>query len=192
MQKAHALPLDIRVYLVDAKEGITEEMRERLWQFMDEETRARILQKKLGNTDSLIADALRQYAIFDAFGIAPSQQKVRRTERGKPYLEGYRDVFFNYSHSGGVILLAAARREIGVDVQEIKPYTDSAAKRLFTEEERTWLASEQDKEEAFFRLWTKHEAAAKLYGTGLFHPHPDEGFYYTERYKQYMLTFAWL
>lgn len=92
-------------------------------------------------------------------------------EQGKPALaEG--DLEFNVSHAFGVALIGFARgREIGVDVELIRPLTDvkAVARRSFSDAEfEVWTAvAEPQKMRAFFNCWTRKEAYIKATGQGL-------------------------
>jgi len=82
------------------------------------------------------------------------------------------DVTFNVSHSGGIALLAfARRREIGVDVEQVRSNFDveAIARRFFSAHEQEQLAAlaNEEKFEAFFRCWTRKEAYIKAVGEGL-------------------------
>jgi 4'-phosphopantetheinyl transferase len=85
-------------------------------------------------------------------------------KNGKPYLNGS-DIFFNISHSGDYVVLAVAGREVGVDIEKIAPYSEAVSARCFTPEEREWVSRAGDN--AFFRVWTAKESAAKAIGLGL-------------------------
>ena len=81
-------------------------------------------------------------------------------------------ITFNVSHSGGIALYAfARRREIGVDVEQIRRDFDveSIAQRFFSASEQKHLAAlpESEKVDAFFRCWTRKEAYIKAIGEGL-------------------------
>jgi 4'-phosphopantetheinyl transferase len=81
-------------------------------------------------------------------------------------------ITFNVSHSGEVALLAfARRREIGVDVEQVRRDFDveAIAKRFFSAHEQQQLAAfaDENKFEAFFRCWTLKEAYVKATGEGL-------------------------
>jgi 4'-phosphopantetheinyl transferase len=81
-------------------------------------------------------------------------------------------VTFNISHSGGIALLAfARRREVGVDVEEIRHNSDleAIARRFFSAREREELSAvpKEAMAEAFFRCWTRKEAYIKATGDGL-------------------------
>jgi len=100
--------------------------------------------------------------------------EFRVTERGKPWLAdgGPRDLRFNLSHSNGCVFLAvAAGREVGVDVEETGrgEKVERLAERVFDPRERAALAElpAAERRAAFFRGWTRKEAALKALGTGL-------------------------
>ena len=81
---------------------------------------------------------------------------VKETEHGKPYLEG-NPLYFNLSHSGGMIALAVSDHEVGVDLQQRSDVPPAVRRRL----------SEQENQEDFFRLWTAKEAYVKFLGETL-------------------------
>jgi 4'-phosphopantetheinyl transferase len=99
-------------------------------------------------------------------------------EWGKPALGGeFREsaLRFNMSHSHGVALYAVTeRREIGVDVEHVRPdyASDSVAQRFFSPLEVDVLCElpEHDRVAAFFRCWTRKEAYIKATGRGLSQP----------------------
>ncbi len=184
------LPSDIHLYLLDARHGITPAEAERLFRFADSERKEKIIRKRFGREETLLADVLRQYALYDAFGLRPERQRIAYGAQGKPFLADEKEIFFNYSHSAGMILCAAAKREVGADIQKIKPYNARLAERICSEAELAQLDKAENRAEAFCRIWTAREAAAKLYGTGLFVPHPDDCFLYTAFFADYILSLA--
>ena len=81
-------------------------------------------------------------------------------------------ITFNVSHSGGIGLFAIARRrEIGVDVEQVRRDFDveAIARRFFSGNEREQLEAlpSEKRFEAFFRCWTRKEAYIKAIGEGL-------------------------
>jgi 4'-phosphopantetheinyl transferase len=95
-------------------------------------------------------------------------------KNGKPCLINaakFGDLNFNLSHSGGMALFAVARdRTLGVDLENVRFLLDldEIAARCFSPEEQLVLSSLEppQKEESFFRYWTRKEAALKCDGTG--------------------------
>ncbi|WP_035779614.1 4'-phosphopantetheinyl transferase family protein [Butyrivibrio sp. MC2013] len=105
---------------------------------------------------------------------APAQ--VEFGPYGKPYLVGRRDIPFSLSHSGDYVALAIGSTKdkhtgsIGIDIQETCSVrnSDSIARRFYTESELDYISGSNNKETAFYKIWTAKEAASKAVGSGLF------------------------
>jgi 4'-phosphopantetheinyl transferase len=105
----------------------------------------------------------------------PNSLSFSYSKKEKPFLEpAHADsgVTFNVSHSGGIALLAfTRRRDIGVDVEQIRAESDweGIARRFFSAHEQSQLATlpTEEKVDAFFRCWTRKEAYIKATGDGL-------------------------
>jgi 4'-phosphopantetheinyl transferase len=108
---------------------------------------------------------------------SPERFAFAYSAQGKPSLANEAtDLRFNVSHTvsqnEGLAALAFARkREIGVDVEKIRPDCDpeKLAERFFSASERAYITSlsGQALDEAFFRCWTRKEAFIKAKGGGL-------------------------
>lgn len=142
--------------------------------------RAQTYRREQDRARSLLAHAAL-HALLPAYAdLAPSGIELDRTCRhcggahGKPRLAGpgaATDVRFNLSHADDVVLLAFARgREVGVDVEAVRPFDHGGvAEVVFAPAERAALAAlpPERRDAAFFRLWTRKEAYAKMTGLGL-------------------------
>ena len=105
----------------------------------------------------------------------PLSLRFHYSGRGKPALilaPGDPELRFNVSHTTGLALFAfAVGFEVGVDVEEVRPggVDLAVAREFFAADECSRLeslpANERDK--AFYRYWTRHEALAKASGAGL-------------------------
>ena len=96
------------------------------------------------------------------------------SEHGKPFLAGTRtlDLRFNVSHSAEMALFGfTLGREIGVDVEQIRPdrSTREIAERFFAprEVEALFALPKEEQTNGFFRCWTRKEAYIKAKGKGL-------------------------
>jgi 4'-phosphopantetheinyl transferase len=106
---------------------------------------------------------------------------LARGPHGKPYIAGpraLRHLRFNLADSGPMAIVAiSAGREVGIDIERIRPGIEIAdpAKMCFTERELAALAQipHADRVPAFFSCWTRKEALLKAQGTGLMRP-PNE------------------
>ena len=108
-------------------------------------------------------------------GADPARLEIRYGPRGKPELAGDCSISFNLAHSRDLGLLAVTEgRQVGIDLEAVRPMPDAGpiATRFFSASERsTWLAlPEADRNEAFFRCWTRKEAFLKATGMGLSMP----------------------
>jgi 4'-phosphopantetheinyl transferase len=103
----------------------------------------------------------------DRLGIGPAEVRLDATAHGRPVVRGD-SVSFSVSHSGAIGLIAVAdgTRRLGVDVEEIRPETDSQAlvtQFLHPQE----VAQVGNSHEDFFRCWTRKEAVVKALGQGV-------------------------
>src|SRR6185295_2292 len=90
----------------------------------------------------------------------PSGRPVVRTSTG-------RNLRVSIAHKGDVaVALACERRPVGIDIERIETRGESFAELSFTEEELR-LVKDEPRDEAWTRLWSAKEAAAKACGTGL-------------------------
>ncbi len=108
-------------------------------------------------------------------GTRPELVRFTYGPRGKPFLEGSTDLYFNLSNSDEMALVGFVRgREIGMDIEYLKPMPDceQIAERFFSDSERVVLRGvpKESKEEAFFNCWTRKEAYLKAVGEGLAAP----------------------
>lgn len=98
----------------------------------------------------------------------PEKIIIKRTLRGKPYLENDLDFHFNISHSKGAIICGVSKEPIGVDMELIKPYKPKITHRFFTKAEQEYILSDNNLVDLrFAEIWTKKEAYVKLLGVGL-------------------------
>jgi 4'-phosphopantetheinyl transferase len=84
---------------------------------------------------------------------------------GKPV--SLRGPHFNLSHTDGLALIAISHaREVGVDVERVRPVPRAAAiaRRVFGPDEARAVAEagEEHRDLTFHRLWVAHEARVKL------------------------------
>jgi 4'-phosphopantetheinyl transferase len=104
--------------------------------------------------------------------------EFERGEGGKPRLaDPDATLRFNLSHSGGLVLIAlAAGREVGVDVERIRPRRNlpRLAERALNPAAAAAVRNAPPAERiaAFHAAWCRREAIAKCHGSGLWRPPP--------------------
>jgi 4'-phosphopantetheinyl transferase len=145
-----------------AYELLSPEERERAARFRVERPR----------NDFILTRSALRFLLAGYLKKTPQEFAFRLTEYGKPLLVGRSNLRFNVSHTEGLALLAfVLRREIGVDVERIRPEPDARklAERFFSVHERDAMQHLHSDalQEAFFRCWSRKEAYIKARGEGL-------------------------
>ncbi len=110
-------------------------------------------------------DRLRCFASSLLLQKAVQGRSVSYNEEGKTLAEGK---FFNLLHSGAYAVLAEADSSVGVDIEEMVPYGDWVREAL-TSSEYEWMLrgkDESERQERFYRLWTRKESLVKCEGHG--------------------------
>ena len=105
-------------------------------------------------------------------GVSPESLVFSYSANGKPSLRDFPHLNFNISHSGRLMVCGVtAQSDIGVDVEQIRCLTERSdiARRFFSRTEATRLQEfpETERDDAFFRCWTRKEAFVKATGDGL-------------------------
>lgn len=147
----------IRLHIIDVRTFPLERALQSLWP-----QRKRKALRYLRETDrrrSAAAGILMKYAA----GISEESQ-LRYNRFGKPLPIGKRGGF-NLSHGGNYIVMASWDGEIGVDIEQIRPWERAVAEKCFARQELEWLDSEKS-DENFYRLWTAKESIMKAAGLG--------------------------
>lgn len=122
----------------------------------------------------IFAGLLLRYAFLqEGYGIDAWQQvDIAKGTYGKPYLKGYPTFQYSLSHSGKWVACAVDTIPVGIDIQEIKSWKITLAKRFFHEEEYNRLLALQESDmdrqtRAFYSMWTAKESAVKWSGRGI-------------------------
>jgi len=138
----------------------------------DERDRARRFHFEKDRRRFISARAMLRSIVGERIGVAPADVAFRYGSRGKPELQHTtRAVRFNLSHSEDLCVIAVHDdREVGVDVERIRPLVDLDAvrKRFFSVRERAAIVGGDPAGlEAFFYFWTLKEAWLKGSGEGI-------------------------
>jgi 4'-phosphopantetheinyl transferase len=167
-------PADVHLWLVDLDRPATVEAV----LSADEQARAARFHFERDRQHYITGRGSLRLILGRYLGVEPGQLRFDYTAYGRPLLanpfaaSGLR---FNVSHAQAIYLLGATRnREIGVDVEAIRPLPDALdiAGRFFAPGEQTALrrVPAAQKETAFFHCWTRKEAYIKALGSGLSQP----------------------
>lgn len=148
------------------------------WLSPDEATRAGRFCFERDRTRFIVGRGLLRAILGRYVDADPARLRFHYGPRGKPSLAGGHGggaLRFNLAHSDGVALYAVTRgREIGVDVERLRPIPDAEqiAARCFSPRENAVLCGlpAGARLQAFFNCWTRKEAYVKALGDGLAWP----------------------
>ena len=94
---------------------------------------------------------------------------IFKTEKyGKAYISNHKNIHFNLSHSGKMVLCAISDMEVGVDIEYIDPEIDlNIAQHYFYNSEYESIMNSENKTEEFFKYWVLKESYMKYTGLGM-------------------------
>lgn len=111
----------------------------------------------------LLCEALRERGILEP----PTFVYGTEGNSGKPSMKEHPELFFNLSHCRHAIACALDEHPVGIDIETLGRYSERLACYTMNEAELAEIATAEDKDIAFTRLWTMKEAAMKLTGEGI-------------------------
>jgi 4'-phosphopantetheinyl transferase len=144
----------------------------------DERARADRFRFDVHRRRFIVGRGFQRLLLGSYLGADPASLVYAYGPKGKPALAGRHEgagLWFNLSNSEELALLGLDReREIGVDVEHLRPLSDleALAERFFSAgESRTLLAlPPAERIRGFFNCWTRKEAYLKAVGDGLSAP----------------------
>lgn len=139
----------------------------------DEKERADRLKVELKKKQFILARSLLRKLLSNSTDIRLDEIEFYYGEHDKPFIKNtYKNIEFNLSHSDQCIVIAITlENKVGVDVEKINTEIDhdSLSKRFFSKEEYSYLIklNNNNKLDAFYRIWTRKEAFIKATGEGI-------------------------
>ncbi len=165
----------MRIYTAKTYELQAEEEKQ-LFELLDEDRIQKVtaIRSREERTRSIFAGLLLRYAFLRAGYDAAcwKQAKIGRGPYGKPYIKGFREFYYGLSHSGEWVACAQDTAPVGIDLQEMKPWKMTLARRFYHETEYARLltldgADPCRQAEEFYSMWTAKESAVKRNGRGI-------------------------
>ena len=94
--------------------------------------------------------------------------KIKTGKYEKPYISDNKNIYFNLSHSGKMVLCAISDRELGVDIEINDPTIDlNIAKHYFYNSEYENITNTKNSADEFFKYWVLKESYMKYTGLGM-------------------------
>lgn len=138
----------------------------------DEQVRASRFHFEKDRHQFIASHGILRAILSGYLNISPEKIIFSYNEFGKPFIENQTDIQFNLSHSKNITLIAITKNySIGVDIEYIKQTrdVDAIAERYFSTREYSALKQlpTEERQKAFFNVWSRKEAFLKAHGQGL-------------------------
>lgn len=167
-------PLDNEVHLYRMVQPHDPSELARLGRLLDqsENGRAALLKCERARQRTIAGRGMLREILGGYLGIEANAVQLAAGGHGKPFLVAAKArLCFNLAHSGDdFLLVVAANREVGVDIETIdpgKPLSQMAGMVFSRQEQEQWSAlASPRREEAFYRVWVRKEACLKACGRG--------------------------
>lgn len=116
-------------------------------------------------TEHMLGRRLLEYGLKEEYG---KVYDIGQMEGGKPYLPKAPHIYFNISHTKGIVVCVIGKKEIGIDVEYIRQAKDSLICRVCSSKEKKYIYEKpEEKNQRFTSIWTLKESYIKAIGKGL-------------------------
>jgi len=156
-----------KLYLFEDFDSITKQFLEQCISVLPQARKQKALSYRfdIDRKMSVISYLLLLYALRENYGIA--NPHISYGAFGKPFLTEYPGIHFNISHCPKGCICAVSDKEIGVDIQDIRPFSWDIARCVCYENELKLLERTDDKALLFTKIWAMKESYVKMTGEGI-------------------------
>lgn len=157
-----------KLYLFDEYENVTEEFIVRALQLLPKNRRNRALRyrRTIDRWNCVVTYLMLQYGLRECFGITSFEFAFGKY--GKPYLPEYPDIHFNISHCDAGCAVVVADCPVGVDIQDVRPFSWDVARQVCSELELAELERCANRDRLFAKMWVMKESYSKMTGEGIY------------------------
>ncbi len=156
-------------YYIEKFDSFSEEKRKEFLSHLDKEKKREFLSASNENRklSILISQGFAKEKISEEYAIAKSEIIFSVTDRGKPYCKSHPYIYFSLSHSGEFVALAISDKEIGIDIEKLRPAKENLVNRVCSQNEIDAITFSENPHIKFTEIWTKKEAYLKALGSGI-------------------------
>lgn len=157
-----------RIYLFEQEELVPDDFIKKALSLLPEERRKKALRyrNRIDQNNCVLTYFMLKIALKECFQIIDFT--IQYGQYGKPFLKEYPNIFFSISHCKCGCVVVVADELVGIDIQNIVPFSWYAAERVCCIEELGVLKQSTHKDREFIRMWTMKESFLKMTGEGIF------------------------
>ncbi|MCR4616362.1 MAG: 4'-phosphopantetheinyl transferase superfamily protein [Clostridiales bacterium] len=155
----------MQVYLFDKLEKFN---YENVFELLSADRQKKVMNFKSDESRNLSAAAymLLKYAVRD-FAWLDAVPEMSLNGHGKPYFKDIGNLYFNLSHCKYGVVCGISDKEIGVDIQDVRKFSDGTVKKVMCPAEKAIIEKSDAPERAFAKIWSMKESYVKLSGEGI-------------------------
>lgn len=160
---------DVHVAIIENTDAISMEMCEELSRFISSERldKAGRYYFVSDRANCIVSYVLLRYLLCKFYDIK-TVPAFEYNYYGKPYLSKCKDrIYFNISHCKGAAVCAAARIEVGIDIQDYSKDDSEIVSYVLSEKEVECISGCSNPAAMFAKLWSLKESYIKRLGTGI-------------------------
>lgn len=156
-----------RAYLFKQEELVSDDFIKKVLPLLPEKRRKKALQyrNRIDRNNCVLTYLMLKIALKECFQI--TDFTIQYGQYGKPFLKEYPNVFFSISHCKCGCVVMVADELVGIDIQNIVPFSWDVVERVCCIEELDVLKQSTHKEREFIRMWTMKESFLKMTGEGI-------------------------
>lgn len=133
----------------------------------DRQERIRKLRFDRDKIMSLFSELVMRSEISQSCSIGFKEIEFSFGQYGKPYLSGFDNYHFSLSNAGNLIVFVQDGNPVGIDAEPVKTADMEIADHYFATDEYEYIIKSNDRNNAFYEIWTAKEAYLKMLGFGL-------------------------
>ena len=114
----------------------------------------------------LAAGLLLRAVLCRMSGVENGQLEFSKLSNGKLILKGFFDICFSISHTTGSVALVVSDREVGIDVEYVRPVNVRISEKSMLPNEIEYIDDGENTYQRFMTVWTRKEAFVKKTGQG--------------------------
>lgn len=156
-----------KAYLFEQQELVPDSFILKILSLLPKERRCKALRycNSIDRNNCVLTYLMLKIALKKCFQI--TDFTIQYGRYGKPFLKEYPTIFFNISHCKCGCVVVVADELIGVDIQNIVPFSWDVAERVCCLEELGVLKQRTHKDREFIKMWTMKESFLKMTGEGI-------------------------
>ncbi len=161
---------EAHVYLFDISE--VDLLAETYLVTREEQSKASLFRQEMDAKRFLAGRVFTKKILSGILCTEPTHISIRTGKNGKPFalynsIE-LQNLHFNISHSGNLVMIGVCSKDIGVDIEEMKPgLIVELPAAVFSKRELEVFENSLNRLKTFYTFWTRKEALLKATGEGL-------------------------